>query len=141
MRIQPVGPPSAYQTYRQSAPLRTHWRSATCAEYECQAHLNGWLSIVPSVGDLADYIRADRARRWTEERGPDGMSTFRFEPGQTCYEQSRHAVPLERPPLNLVLLGDWRVNKPLRSHQRPELWVEDFQEHTDTVVRQLGIGG
>ena len=85
-RIPPALPPGAFRTYQIAAPLRTHWRPATCAEYECDAYLHGWTSLIDERTELgqaqAHYIRREAGRRFTEERRPDGLTEFSFEAGQ-----------------------------------------------------------
>jgi hypothetical protein len=128
------------KTYEVSAPVATHWREATCAEYECDAHQLGWKTIIDESTELgqqqAALIRSmtspsyPNRRYFTEARDGAGMTVFTFPPGQACFR--KHYAPLERPPLLLVRGGDWRGNPRVIEtvqHTRPEFWVEDFAEH------------
>ncbi len=55
----PVG---AMQTYAILAPRSTHYRRATCAEFECPDYVNGFALVADLATDLgqaqATYIRA-----------------------------------------------------------------------------------
>lgn len=135
-RMQPRVPPQMMQTYSVAAPLRTHWRPATCAEVECGSYLRGWRTIVPAQGVHADYIRSQSGRRYTVELGPDGLATFTFEAGQRCFHAHDHRVPLGRPPVYLVRAGDWRQSTPLRNHSGADPWVDDLRSHTERVARE-----
>lgn len=134
-RPTPVGPPQAYLTYAMTAPLRTHWRRATCAEFECASYLNGWLTVLPSDDARCDYIRQASGRRFTECAAEAGMTEFRFEPGQVCFGESDHRVPVGRPPLYVVRHGDWRAWKPLRRHGDADGWVNDLYEHEQQLAK------
>lgn len=133
-RITPNLPAQVYKTYQIVQPLATHFRPATCEEAGCGAYERGWRTAVDETTELgqrqAHYIRRLSGRRFVEERHPEGMTAFVFEPGQRCFAQ--HQVPLEREPWYFVRGGDWRGN-PLRippyQHTRGEHWVEDFAEH------------
>lgn len=145
-RPTPQAPVWAYKTYVIKAPLRTHWRKATCAEYACRAFREGWKSVVPSDSPQAQYIRARSGRHFTEypavqydeTTGQEvpliGMTCFDFPPGQQGFagpEHDGHRIPLERDPLFIVRDGDHRGNPTgfRRQHTKPEFWVEDFATH------------
>src|SRR5262245_61194764 len=133
-RIPPALPVQAMQTYSIRAPLATHWRDATCAEVDCPQHLHGWLTAVDETTELgqaqAGYIRARAGRRYIERRTPT-HTEFLFEAGQRCF--APHKVPLEREPLFIVRLGDWRGYGPARVHARADDWIEDMQESLDKI--------
>jgi len=133
-RVDPALPVGAVKTYTVSAPLPTHWREATCEEAGCQAYQHGWMTAVDETSDLgqrqAAYIRQHAGRRFAETRTAT-HTEFTFEPGQRCF--AVHQVPLERDPLFLVRMGDWRGYGTTRVHQRPGDWVEDMQENLDRV--------
>lgn len=133
-RVTPALPVGATKTYTVAQPLATHWRPATCEEVDCANWRNGWKTIVNVSVDLGHrqvaYIRHESGRRFTEHR--EGAAVvFVFEAGQRCFSQ--HRVPLERDPLFLVRMGDWRGYGPTRVHKRPGDWVEDFSENLDKV--------
>lgn len=133
-RIQPVLPAQAYKTFQIIAPGSTHFRPGTCEEAGCGAYERGWRTLLDETSDLgqqrAHYIRKLCGRRFAEERDPEGLTVFTFEPGQRCFAQ--HRVPLERESFYFVRGGDWRGNplggRPFQ-HRRGEEWVEDFAEH------------
>lgn len=145
-RIQPVGPPQAYQTFAIHSPLATHHRPATCAEAECEAHLTGWDSVIDESTELgqqqAYYIRHDTSRHHTETKRPDGLTEFHFEPGQKCFASDSHTVPLERPELYLVRAGDWRRQGrgTVRQHSGPDPWLDEFQTNQEAIQAQIDKG-
>lgn len=133
-RIEPQLPVGAMKTYSVAAPLETHWRDATCEEVGCPNFEHGWMTAVDESTDLgqaqANYIRHGAGRHFVE-RGTPTHTEFLFEAGQRCF--AAHQVPLERDPLLLVRMGDWRGYGPARVHVRPGDWIEDMQESLDKV--------
>lgn len=133
-RVEPQLPVGAVKTYSALAPLATHWRPATCEEVGCPNWRDGWKTVVNESTELgaaqARYIRSASGRRFTEHR-EGTAAVFVFEAGQRCF--AAHQVPLERDPLLVVRMGDWRAYGPARVHQRPEDWVEDMQASLDNV--------
>jgi hypothetical protein len=142
-RITPRLGPQAYKSYTLAAPLGTHWRPASCAEFECGSYLYGWVTVVDVSTELgqrqADFIRHDKTRRATETRTGDVLVEFTFGPGQEGFrgtDEHNHRVPVGRPPLMLVRGGDHRGNPrgtPAMSHRTIEDWVEDFSAHQDRL--------
>lgn len=128
-RIQPVGPVQAYRTFSVTAPLRTHFRPATCEEIDCPAFLKGW--VTRANPEQAEYIRRRSGRKY-EEREP---GVFVFNSGQMCFSAAQHRVRIERPEIYVVRDGDWRGNPTgrTRTHQRSVFWVEEFAEHQDLL--------
>lgn len=143
MRIPPAMPAAAYQTYSVHVPLRTHWRPATCAEVDCEAHQRGWATTV--IPDSADEAAIKSSgRRWTPvERTPEGLHRYVFPAGQECFAAARHRVRLDRPEIYVRRDGDWRGN-PLGTepyvHTRADLWVEDFGERMQTIADAVERG-
>jgi hypothetical protein len=135
--MYPAMPPSAYKSYVISAPLRTHWGPATCAAVDCGHYLGGWDSLIDERTELGQqqawYIRKESGRRFTEERRPDGLTVFRFEAGQRCFQQ--HKARNMRPETYLERGGDWRGNPTgqRRVHARPDDWVESFALNQDRL--------
>lgn len=140
-RIQPVAAPAAYRTYRLAAPLATHWRTASCAEVDCQHHLHGWATTV-LAGSADEALVRQSGRRWTAERLPGGMVRYVFPAGQRCFAASTHRLPLDRPARCLVRGGDWRANLGVvRDHgERTDLWVEDFATHQNKIIEAIERG-
>lgn len=145
MRLAPKLPPGAYKTYQILSPLGTHFRNATCDEVECAYQAQGWRTVIDERTDLgagqARYIRAESGRKFVEERGEDGLTSFTFEPGQQCFTQ--HKVSLERPEHFLVRGGDWRGDptgaKPY-VHRTADEWTEDFATHQDKIATLIERG-
>jgi hypothetical protein len=135
--IQPAGPPTAYKTYAIHAPLATHWNTVTCADVDCPHYLTGWDSVIDERTDLggrqAHYIRRESGRKFTEERQPDGLTRFRFEAGQRCFQQ--HKARNMRDERYVERDGDHRGNPTGRRyvHKRPGEWVESFQANQERV--------
>lgn len=144
-RIPPVGPAAAYKTYQVLAPKATHFRPATCTEVECPNQALGWRTVIDENTDLGQkqgyYIRKESGRRFVEERMPDGLTSFTFEAGQTCFTD--HQVSLERPELFLVRGGDHRGDptgaRPYQ-HTGPDQWLDDFATHQDGIAEELARG-
>ena len=128
-RVPPVLPVTAMQSYRIHSPRDTTVRAA-CEQVGCEAWRHGWETKVDESTNLgqfqAAYIRQSSGRTFTELRTAEGMTVFRFEPGQRCFAD--HQTWPER---FIVRDGDWRGNPTGRQrvHQRAADWVEDFGEH------------
>lgn len=127
-RIPPPAPVTGYRTFGVTAPLSSHFRSATCEEVDCDAFRNGWVTRAQTT-EQSDYIRR-RSGRSFEEREP---GVFVFKSGQVCFGASHHRVRLERDEFYIVRDGDWRGNPTgnVRRHTRSTYWVEEFSEHQD----------
>lgn len=137
-RIPPNMEPQNYITYRVLAPLRTHWRHATCAEVDCPAYLNGWVTTIDPMTELGQkqsyFIEHDGSRRWRKSVTETGLVKYGFEAGQRCFGADQHKVQVKQD-IFLAQGGDWRGN-PLgikRVHTRAEHWVEDFAENQDKI--------
>lgn len=149
--LEPLLPPHLRKTYRIASPLTTHWRTVTCAEYECLPYLNGWTSRIDERTDLgqaqARYIRFNSGRSFKEERDEAGMTLFHFEPGQQPFDDaerthSTHKLPIGKPELFIVRGGDHRGNprQEFRRHARPEDWVDDFANHQQKIADAIQKG-
>lgn len=141
-RLEPQMPASEYTTYSVRSPLATHWRKATCAESGCAAHRQGWRVRKETLTAELLHTATHSGRKYTVlEVGP-GETYLVFEAGQSCFAESTHRVPLERPELYLVRGGDWRGNPrgEQRTHTRAEHWVEDLHEHTDRINQAVKAG-
>lgn len=144
-RIEPRMPAGMLKTYEISAPKSTHFRDATCAEVDCEYQREGWQSVIDESTELgraqAHYIRNKSGRRFTEDRNhAPGVTVFRFEAGQTCFNQ--HEKRLDRPELYIVRGGDHRGN-PVgdhRQHASAGDWVDDFANHQDKLATELNKG-
>lgn len=142
-RIPPALEPQHMKTYQIVAPTRTHWRSATCLEVNCQHYIHGWATTV-AVGGRDEAIIRTSGRRFIERKQPGGFIQFMFYPEQPCFRATAHRVPLEREPFYLVHpQGDHRTirpGSPHRRHTRAGLWVEDFAEHQDGIAKVIERG-
>lgn len=144
-RVEPLMPVTAYKTYRITSPISTHFRPATCAEADCAAYLNGWVSTIDEATVLgqqqAYYIRKQSGRAFAEERLPTGLTQFTFEAGQKCFRDG-HQVRLDRPELYLVRDGDWRGNPTgvKRQHANSQDWIDDFGEHQQRLADEMKKG-
>lgn len=144
-RLEPQLPAEAVKTYAVYTPLKTHFRSATCAEVGCPHYLAGWRTIVDESTDLgkrqAGYIRTKSGRAFTEVKNQSGLTEFLFKPGQTCF--SSHKKKMDYDPICVVKDGDWRGNPRGTDaviHKRSDIWVEDFAEHQDRLADRLERG-
>lgn len=134
-------PVTAVQTYQVLAPLRTHFRKATCAEVDCPHHLHGWRSVLPSDDPRCDYIRHASGRRFTEVKREGGLTEFRFHPGQDCFAAADHHVRLEREERFLIRSGDHRGNPDGRvTEVSCASWTDDFGEHQEKLADQAERG-
>jgi len=147
-RFAPDLGPEHYKTYTMSAPFASHWRPATCEEYECQDFLHGFVMTIDFSTDLGQkqlhYLtKVDKDRRYHMQRtGPYEVKLI-YGPGNPCFKRGDHKVPLDRPPFYLVSGGDWRGNPrgtPRTKHRRPEDWVDDFATHQDKIAETVKRG-
>lgn len=136
--------PTQIKTFQIAAPAATHFRPATCAEIECPAWANGWVTYLDESSaagrQQAQYIRAKSERAFTERREPDGRTAMVFKPGQRCFRSGDHRVQLEREPLFIARDGDaWRrVGEPhvFGGRLAADNWVDEFAHHQDKLVTQ-----
>lgn len=136
-RATPRLPVGAYNSYAYGLPM-SQWVRATCADYGCRAHLEGWRTVVDERTErgqaTAYYVRHDSGRGFREHRDETGRTVFSFAPGQTCFAAAKHMVP-SRPPLFVVRHGDWRQSLGvIRRHTRLEDWRDDLAESTDRLA-------
>jgi hypothetical protein len=144
-RIRPAMEPEYYKTYTMDLPLRTHWRFATCEEYECDDFVNGFVATIDTSTELGrkqyHFLTHDRTRRHSIQRVTETLFKFVYGPGNRCFrnvegDDRRHKLPNGRPPFYLVAGGDWRGNPrgtPTMIHRRPEDWADDFANHQDKL--------
>lgn len=137
-RLQPKLPVEVMKTYSIASPTETHTRAAECDEVDCDAHAGGWETLVNEATDLgvrqANYIRNHSARHFVESFEA-GVTTFRFPPGEQCFEE--HRVSLDRPQLYIVSAGDWRGYGKRRQHSGPDPWLNDFAEHQANLNKTI----
>lgn len=146
-RIEPKGSVELYKTYQMVRPKSTHTREATCEEVLCQAHANGWRTVLDVSTDIgkrqARYIREHCGRSFVVEHEPtpdDSRLVLRFKPGQRCFAE--HRVPLEIEPLYRIRGGDYRGNPlglPTVTRNRDD-WLDDFGNHQISLAEAIKRG-
>lgn len=141
-RIEPKMPTGAYKTYAVRSPLKTHYRSATCQEIECEAYLNGWQLRVEELSPALLYTAQHSGRRFKEVRVSSNETYLVFEAGQPCFASNTHRKSLERPEFYFVGRGDHRSFSTRRASQfnRPEDWLDDFSSHLDRIQAEINKG-
>ena len=139
--MMPTGdlPPHMYKRYAASAPMRTHWRQATCAEVECDGYLNGFVTFVDVSLELGRkqhyFLTHDRERTYTINQTGQYTFEFIYPPGNPCFQRGSHRTGIGRPPFLLVHNGDWRASsrEPYR-HTRVEDFVDDMNNNSDWLL-------
>lgn len=124
--------------YRLSAPIKSHWRKATCAEIDCPNYVNGWSATIDTSTPLgqrqARYIRYNSGRHYSENATADGIVTFIFPPGQTCFGSDRHRIRIDREPLYVI-----RETGKLNTVNGSE-WTERFNNDSEKLERMRNNG-
>lgn len=136
-RLPPQGRVQDYKTYQIAAPLKTHWRPATCAEVDCPQHLKGWQVRVENLTPEMLHAAKTSGRKYTELHVAEGETWLVFEAGQSCFRAALHRVKLDRQEIFVARDGDWRGNPTGRvlKHTRPEHWIEDMNENNERIIR------
>lgn len=144
-RAKPRMPVANMQTFQVEAPRATHTRRASCEEVECGAYLRGWRMKIDLATELgqnqAYYIKHQSGRAYKKIDFQDGLVTLEFKSGQPCFAE--HRVRIDRPEIYRVKGGDFRGNPlrtPVRTHKKPEYWVEEFAENQDRLRTQMERG-
>jgi hypothetical protein len=136
-RLPPRGRVQDYKTYQIAAPLKTHWRAATCAEISCPQYERGWQVRVENLTPEMLHAAKTSGRKYSELHVTEGETWLVFEAGQPCFRESQHRVKLDRQEIYIARDGDWRGNPTGRvlKHTRPEHWVEDFQDNSEKIIQ------
>lgn len=144
-RVPPRLPESAMQTFQVVAPKSTHTRPATCEEVECEQYERGWRMKIDLGTELgqrqAHYIKHQSGRSYRVVDQQGGLVTLEFKASQPCFRE--HRVPVGRPEIYRVKGGDHRGNPlrtPVRTHKKPEFWVEEFAENQERLKKQIERG-
>lgn len=129
-RLPVAGRQQDYQTYQVFAPIRSHWRAATCDEVGCPTvrgarceevgcarYETGWRTVLPTTStDLLTLARGS-GRKYIEKPPQAGLIEFVFPAGQQCFDsmvvhraaggpcRERHMVQLDRPGIFVVRRG------------------------------------
>lgn len=136
-RMPPQGRVQDYKTYQIAAPLKTHWRQATCAEVNCLQYEKGWQVRVENLTAEMLHTAKNSGRKYNELHVAEGETWLVFEAGQPCFRAAMHRTKLDRQELYIARDGDWRGNPTGRTlrHTRPEHWVEDFQTNSERIIQ------
>lgn len=141
-RLPPQGRVQDYKTYQIAAPLKTHWRPATCAEVSCPQHEKGWQVRVESLTPEMLHAARTSGRKYTELHVKEGETWLVYEAGQACFRASQHRVKLDLQEIYIARDGDWRGNPTGRVHKhtRPEFFLEDMNENQGKLaeIRERG---
>ncbi len=120
--------PADYQRYTIRAPLSTHFRRAACEEVDCPQYRNGWRTRLEVLTPRdRHYVLNESGRRYKLQQVTEGETYAVFEPGQQCFQVSKHRIRIDRPELYVVRDGQ----TVLRRHARADHWVEDLHEYSD----------
>lgn len=126
--------PDRYRTFQAAVP-RENWRTASCAEVECERYEQGWLVEIDALTDVQRQAVLGSKYRFAEE-DHDGTRVWHFEAGQPCFYG--HKVPVAA--LFLVRNGDHRASEVIHQHKTPEAWRDDCAEHQDRWATIVGRG-
>lgn len=127
--------PEHMKSYSVTAPIKTHWRPATCAEYECDEYLYGFRLTIDTSSQLGqaqyDYITHDKTRKFSMQKIGENQYVFLYQPGQEGMGRAHgdHRVAVGRPPILVVTGGDFRGNPrgtPPRIHKRADDFIDEF---------------
>jgi len=135
--------PRLYKIFSVQQPGETHFRTATCAEVECDAFRFGWVTKVPD-GAVADQVRAiarQTGRFCTENRVADNQIEFHFPAGQEGFKGSSvhdHKVSLERPAFFRRRQIDGGSVNSIRLSA--EDWRDDFGENQNRLADEQQRG-
>jgi hypothetical protein len=130
-------PPPSMSTFGLRNRRVPRSRLASCAEVACEAHVNGWRTVIaasdPQAAARIAYIRNDSGRRFTEAPGLDGGVVYTFPAGQTCF--SEHWTEVN----TLYVVRDWRgtaAAAPWRRHSGPDPWVDECATNQDALAAE-----
>ena len=125
----------AVHHYRAANPLDTNWYEIGCREAECDAYVYGWATTVPTMGDLADWIRYKSDRRFREEVSAGGLSRFVFPPGQEGFHKAPHRRQNNRPSVFGIQQGHMAAVR-----VSADEWVDRMQEDNFQAARERRRG-
>lgn len=145
MRIKPQLPTRLFKTYRASSPIASHFRKATCEEIDCKFWREGWTLRKQDMSAQDLYLVTHIGKRYTEHHMEEGVDYLVFEPGQSCFAEAQHFIPLDRPAFFYRGQGDFRaIGGPPESasskrwerdavSMRAEDWVDSFANDVDKL--------
>ena len=132
-------PADAYQTFSvKSRPDRAV--KTVCERVGCPQWRHGWESLIDESTQLgreqAAWIRTQSRRTFREQRNAVGLTVFRFEPYQRCFNEHR-----TMPEKYVVQRGDWRAKLgEVRVHKRASDWIEHVQQHMGLLLDERDKG-
>lgn len=131
----PILDPRGYKTYSIHAPIRTHFRKATCAEVDCPDYTNGWRVRLEILNAEQQVWVRQTGRRFTELPVRQGETYLVFEAGQPCFRATEHRARVEREELYVIRDGDTRGNPTGRVDRvSGQQWNDDFGEHQQRLA-------
>lgn len=131
----PILDPRGYKTYSIHAPIRTHFRKATCVEVDCPDYLNGWRVRLEILNEEQRVWVRQTGRRFTELPVRPGETWLVFEAGQPCFRATEHRARVEREELYVIRDGDTRGNPTGRVDRvSGQTWNDDFGEHQQRLA-------
>jgi hypothetical protein len=138
-------PAHAMQTFQVVAPKSTHTRRVSCEDVQCPQYARGWkmtIDLNTKLGrEQAMYIKYDAGRSYKITAQRDGLVELEFAANQPCFQE--HRVRNDLPEIFRVKGGDHRGNPlrtPVRTHKKPEFWVEEFAENQDRLKTAIERG-
>lgn len=137
-RIEPGLPAVAMRTHAIIAPLKTHFRTATCEEIDCQAWREGW-GLAKKHLNEEDVARFKALGfRFTTLQIKEGEDHLWFEAGQTCFrgKAGEHHTRVDRPELYVARDGDWRGN-PLGTEPTVFSSADSWADSLNTNLERL----
>ena len=108
--------------------------AASCEQADCLAFANGWETVIDESEPIgvtrAQYIRRESGRRFDETHGDDGLTRFRFGPGQRCFRS--HTVASD---LFSIRIGGDRAQAVEAAR-----WVDSFHDHVEVLTANTQEG-
>jgi hypothetical protein len=139
--IMPQATPYAYETFQVKAPIKTHWRRATCEEIDCEQWREGWAVRLEMLEPEDLHAMRNSGRAFKQYDVADGETWWVFEPGQPCFAAAAHITRLEREELFVLRDGDWRANPTgVRHELSPTSWVDSFGENQESLAEEARRG-
>lgn len=133
--MAPLLDPRGYKTYSIHAPIRTHFRKATCAEVDCPDYLHGWRVRLEILNEEQRVWVRQTGRRFSEMPVRPGETWLVFEAGQPCFRATEHRARVEREELYVIRDGDTRGNPTGRVDKvSGQQWNDDFGEHQQRLA-------
>jgi len=128
-------PSHNYQTFGIRSPLETHFRPATCEEFNCDAYRNGWGYRIETLEPALFYAATHSGKKYSIINKAEGESYLFFAAGQECFAAESHVVALGRPELYIAGRGDFRTFSDRKAYRyaRPDQWVDDFATNLDRI--------